>query len=187
MKKVLNYVRQHKIRALLLCIALLLILLLFFRLVFPLLVNPLYSLGDDLAEYKRTFCIFWNDKNPYAVYPEKHVVRAAESYEYRLYHEKFPLFFFLFDDDILAMLECKYTKDVFDSEIRRLTELCGDPDETCFAYPAYLYASEGRAFMEYSLVDRDNLTIRYFSVQNMSYARKYVDMKYLPLSWSVNR
>ena len=184
MKKVIDYIRQHKIRAFFCCIALLLVLFLFIRLFFPLLVNPIYSLGDDLAEYKRTFCIFWTEKKPYAVYPEKRDVRAAESYEYHLYHEFFPLFFFLFDDDILATLECKYTEDAFDAEFRRLTELCGDPDETYFSYPAFLYASDGRAFMEYVLVDRDNLTMRYFSVQNMSYAKKYVDPKYLPLSWS---
>lgn len=184
MKKTLNYLRRNKIRGFFFCIALLLLLMLLSRLFIPLIVNPLYSLGDDLAEYIRTFCLFWNEDNPYAVYPDERAVRAAESYEYHLYHEKFPLLFFIYDDDILATLECKYSEEAFHSEILRLTELCGIPDETYFPYPAYLYPSEGRAFMEYVLIDQENSTIRYYSIQNMSFAKKYVDLKYLPQSWS---
>ena len=186
MKQVFRYVMHHKSRAFFLCVALILIIFLIWRLFFPYVVNMMYSMGDNLSEYKRTFCLFWNEKNPYAVYPEKRFIRAADSCDYHLYYDKFPLFNLLFDNDILATLKCNYSQADFDCEIQRLSELCGNPDQTHFSYPAYVYTSEARAFMEYALVNRNNHSIYYFSVQNMRFARKYIDPKYLPLSWSAH-
>ncbi len=183
MNKTLIFIQEHKLRAFFLMAGLLLLLVLFFRLFFPLLVNPWYSLGDDLAEYKRTFCIFWNAKEPYAVFPEKDSIRASDSYNYNLYHEKFPALFFLVDDDILAVLECQFSEDDFNAEVVRLKELCGDANETDFAYPAFLYHTNARVSLEYALIDRENYTIHYISMQRITYAKRFVEPQYLPLSW----
>lgn len=157
----------------------------FLRLFAPLLVSGVYALGGDLADYKRTLCVGWEADEPYAVFPDKSMVEGAVCYTYEFYSEAFPILFLLYDNDAAASLCCTYTEQDYDQELQRLERLCGNPDETHFASPAYVFHTEGRGlFVEYAIFDSGSRTVRYFALQGLVYARQYIDPVYLPLSWN---
>ena len=158
---------------------------LFLHLFAPLLLSGFYELGGELADYKRTLCVGWEAAEPYAVFPDKKLVKDSVRYSYEFYSEAFPILFLLYDNDAAAALCCTYTEQEYAQEIRRLEQLCGEPDETHFASPAYVYHTEHRGlFVEYALFDSQSCTIRYFALQGLVYSKKHVDPAFLPLNWN---
>ena len=157
---------------------------LIYRFVAPPITWLAYSLGGELSDYKRTLLVGWVAEEPYAVFPEKESIKSAETYCYHLYSEVFPVFPLLFDNDALAVLSCTYTHAAYETELERLRQLCGNPNEADFNSPAYLYGTEHRGlFLEYALVDEDARSISYFAIQNKSYAQEYLPQEQLPKSW----
>lgn len=163
----------------------LLLLFIFYHLFGPFVANVFYSMGDDLAEYKRTAFVGWLADEPYVVFPDEAFVRNAVHYDYQFHCEKFPILFLLYDNDALAFLKCTYTEEDYAEEISRLERTCGAVNAAAFSFPGYTYHTPHKGFfMQYALVIPNDHTICYFALQNMSYAKKYVSSEFLPKSWN---
>lgn len=105
-------------------------------------------------------------------------------------------YYFLFEPvlwvnpDIQVFLSCTYSKENYESEIIRLSELVAIIDgyntksikysESIFMIPAYYTIFATHSSFEYALLDFETNTIIYVSMQYQSINEIYFDSKYLP-------
>lgn len=105
-------------------------------------------------------------------------------------------YYFLFkpilwvNPDIQIFLSCTYSKDNFESELNRISQLTSVIDgynsksvkysESIFLVPAYYTVFAMYNSFEYALLDFDTNTIIYVSMQYQSINQIYFDNKYLP-------
>lgn len=115
----------------------------------------------------------WLTDEPYPIFPEKEVAKAADSYQYL--HKTLTSPTFLYDNDVLTYLRCTYSSEAFDAEIERLASLCGEPTEDGWELPAYVLTTYfPNGFSCYALVDAQQQTIHYFSVQGTMLLEQYI-------------
>lgn len=105
-------------------------------------------------------------------------------------------YYFLFkpilwvNPDIQIFLSCTYSKDNFENELNRISQLTSVIDgynsksvkysESIFLVPAYYTVFAMYNSFEYALLDFDTNTIIYVSMQYQSINQIYFDNKYLP-------
>jgi hypothetical protein len=115
----------------------------------------------------------WLTDEPYPIFPAKEAVKTANSHQYL--HKTLTSPTFLFDNDVLTYLRCSYSSDAYDAEIERLTSLCGEPTEEGWELPAYVLTTYfPNWFSTYALVDAQQQTIHYFSVQGTMVLEQYI-------------
>ncbi len=114
----------------------------------------------------------WTDDNPYAIFPDLSTVNAAEEKQYLYKRIRSPIF--LYDDDLLVYVVCKYDKNEYAHEIERLSKIAKTQDESTFALPAYVIIGYRKnAFSSYALYEEDNHRIYYVAAQGPMAFKQY--------------
>lgn len=112
------------------------------------------------------------EEDPYLIFPHENIVKNADSSSYL--HKKLTSPFIIYDNDVLTYLCCVYNEDLFSAETERLASICDGPAEG-WALPAYVLTTDfPNGFSSYALVDTEQRTIHYFSVQGTMLLRRYI-------------
>ena len=112
------------------------------------------------------------EEDPYLIFPQADTVKRADSSSYL--HKKLTSPTILYDNDVLTYLCCVYHEDLFAAETERLASICDGPAEG-WALPAYVLETNfPNGFSSYALVDTEQRTIYYFSVQGTMLLEQYI-------------
>lgn len=133
---------------------------------------------SDLATYRRTALIGWNIEDPYAMFPSRETLDRAVRADYQFKKETSP-FPLLFDNDIFAVVTCTYTASDFEAEYARLKQNF-TPGTRSFYDGVSFVAVSSSTNCAYALVDEENASISYLSMQNVNFSAEFLDRSLLP-------
>lgn len=136
----------------------------------------------DINDYLQHERAGWLDDSPYDIFPDSANVSRANETKY--FYKKLISPTFLFDNEVLEYLTCKFTPEDFYLERQRLELLCGEENTTFFKAPAFIRAEWfPNRFSSYAICNETDYSITYIATQGKLLFEEYVPLELYPREW----